>query len=350
MPYTDARKITLLEEMLDAAGVITLTVHGFPDGDALGSSTALCRYLRECRGKDAAIVLPTPVPEAMDFICKDVPLTVHTQEPEAALARIAASDLLIGLDFNAFNRTEGLKDALTASKAPKILIDHHLQPDTAAFDLVFSTPDISSASELLFWILLRLRDVAGDARRLPSAAAVSLLTGMTTDTNNFANSVWPSTFRMASALLEAGVDRDAVIDKIYNCGRESRLRLIGKMLHERLVVTPEGLAVMVLTEQIRQEFDLREGESEGLVNMPLTIGSVRLSILLKQYPEEGDFHVSLRSKRGVSASRLAREVFHGGGHELASGGRVYYPGDIEKPEDALDFVLSAGTRFLKESR
>ena len=348
MPYTDRHKTALFEEMIDAAGVITLTAHGFPDGDAIGSSTALCRYLREARGKDAVVALPTPVPDTMDFLLPGVPVMVHTQDPEAAIARIEASDLLICLDCNAFNRTEGLQDALAASKARKVLIDHHLQPDQAAFDLVFSTPDISSASELLFWILLRLSDVDGDAARLPAGSALALMAGMTTDTNNFANSVWPTTFEMASALLAAGVDRDALLDKIYNSGRENRLRLVGTMLKDHLVITPEGAAVMVLTDEIRRAYDLREGESEGLVNMPLTVASVRLSVLLKQYPEESNFHVSLRSKRGVSAARLARTVFHGGGHELASGGRVYYPGDIPNPEAALAYAVSVASQFLSE--
>lgn len=334
--------------MIASAGVITLTAHGYPDGDAIGSTTALCRYLREARGKDATVVLPTVVPDTMEFLLPGVPVMVHTQSPQESLSRIAASDLLICLDCNAFNRTEELQDALTASRARKVLIDHHLQPDEAAFDLVFSTPDISSASELLFWILLRMSDVAGDARRLPEGCGTALLAGMTTDTNNFANSVWPSTFEMASALLAAGIDRDAVLDKIYNSGRENRLRLIGEMLKDQLVITPEGVAVMVITEEIRRAYDMREGESEGIVNMPLTVASVRLSILLKQYADEGNFHVSLRSKRGVSAARLAREAFHGGGHELASGGRVYYPGDISKPGDARAYALSVATRFLTE--
>lgn len=335
------------DRWIDAAGTITLTAHTFPDGDALGSTVALCSYLRECRGKDAAVILPNPYSDDIAFIAGDVPVLFGSKVPEEAAARIGRSDLLICLDCNAFNRTEGLQDLLTASKARKVLIDHHLGPDSDAFGLVFSTTDISSTCEHLFWILLQLHDIAGDAARLPEEARTALLAGMTTDTNNFANSVFPSTFEMASALLAAGTDRDAVLSRLYNSYRENRIRLIGYLLGEKLRITEQDAAVMILTAEEYRRFQLREGESEGIVNMPLAIRRVRLCIFLKEYREDGSFHISVRSKRGTSAANYAREYFHGGGHELAAGGRLYYPQDIDTPEDAEAYVLSSLEKFFK---
>ena len=337
----DPQMIPLLDETFARARVVTITAHAFPDGDAAGSVSALCSYLRESRGKDAVIVLPNPCSDTLGFIFSDLPVLYHSQSPGQALERIQGSDLLVSLDYNAFNRTEGLAGALSESKAVKVLIDHHLDPDRSAFGLVFSRQDISSASELLFWILMALPDIGGDARKLPAVAARALLAGMTTDTNNFANSVYPSTFRMASALLEAGVDRDEILDHIYNSFRENRIRLMGFLIGTQMTITPEGTAVMILDEQARRRFDVREGESEGIVNIPLAIRRVRMVVFLKQYAEEGNFHVSIRSKRGVSAARFARTYFHGGGHEQASGGRLYYPADIPAPKDALQYVLNA---------
>ena len=337
----DPQMIPLLDEWIARAGVITLTSHTFPDGDAVGSASALCSYLRTCRGKDAVVVLPNAPSETLGFISEGLPLLLFSENPESALDRIRQSDLLISLDYNAFRRAEGLTDALSASSATKILIDHHLEPDSAAFNLVFSRPDISSTSELLFWILLELPDIGGDARKLPAATARGLLAGMTTDTNNFANSVFPSTLQMASALLDAGVDRDDILDHIYNSYRENRIRLMGYLLGEQMTLTPDGVAILILNTKDRLRFDVREGESEGIVNMPLAIRRVRMSIFLKQYDDEGNFHISIRSKRGVSAARFARKHFHGGGHEQAAGGRLFYPADIASPEDALQYILNA---------
>ena len=347
MDRLDPHTCALLDQWIDAAGTVTLTAHTFPDGDALGSTVALCSYLRNCRGKDAAVILPNPYSEDIAFIAGDVPVLCYDRSRAEAEAHIGRSDLIVCLDCNAFSRTEGLQDILSAATVRKVLIDHHLGPDSDSFGLVFSTPDISSTCEHLFWILLRMHDIEGDAKKLPEEARTALLAGMTTDTNNFANSVYPSTFEMASALLAAGTDRDAVLSRLYNSYRENRIRLMGYLLGEKLRITEEGAAVMILNAEEYRRFELREGESEGIVNMPLAIRRVRLCIFLKEYAEDGNFHISIRSKPGTSAARFARDYFHGGGHELAAGGRLYYPQDIAKPEDAEAYVLASLDTFLK---
>ena len=249
--------------------------------------------------------------------------------------------MIVLLDANTFDRTEALMQPLRESSARKVLIDHHLNPDVQSFDLVLSTPDISSASELLYWVLKKLGFPVkpGMAEKSPAykAAGEALLSGMTTDTNNFNNSVFPSTFQMASELIAAGVDRDALLQKLYWCYRENRVRLMGYMQSKQLTILPGGAAYMILSRKIQEQFDLREGESEGLVNVPLSIEKVRLSVLVK---EDGPFwRVSIPSKKGTSAQKLAQLCFHGGGHENAAGGKII-PGQ--------DFARSRGLRSYLE--
>ena len=342
MDKFQADDIRKWQELVASASSIALVSHTHPDGDALGCSTALAVWLGETCGKEVACLLPDTPSETLHFMLEPtVHYLFHDRDAQAAEERIKEADLIVLQDCNAFSRTEGLAAALEASKAPKVLIDHHLNPDKASFNLVFSTPDISSASELLYWLLVR---VEGSAGKLPPACAKALLTGMTTDTNNFANSVFPSTFRMASELVAAGVDRDAVVQQVYNNYRENRVRAMGYMQSEGLRLLPGGGALMVLTRAIQERFDIREGETEGLVNVPLTIGKVRLSILLK---EEGDvFRVSIRSKRGTSAQQLAQRFFHGGGHENAAGGKVLIGQDIPSAADAPAYVESILKDYL----
>ena len=342
----DKDRIRSLDTLVESARRVTVTAHTHPDGDALGSVSGLVAYLRECRGKDAVAVLPDSPATTVRFIVPDsVPLLCHDAEPEAALDRIAASDLVFLMDGNAFKRTEGLQEAFEASPAPKVLIDHHVGPDTERFQVVFSTPDVSSASELLYYILLEMPDIGGDARRLPADTARALLTGMTTDTNNFANSVYPGTFQMAAALIDAGVDRNDVLAKLYNRYRENRVRVMGYLQYENLRITPEGLAYIIATRDILDRFGVDEGETEGLVNIPLTIDRVKMSILLKQ--EKDHFRVSIRSKNGCSARKCAEAYFHGGGHENASGGKLWWPGDIAGPGDAAAYLEQVSRAFLK---
>ena len=338
--------IRAFDTLLKDSQTVTVTTHSHPDGDALGSASAMVCHLREVLGKDAVAVLPdTPSPTVRHIIPDGAPFLFHDTEPEACLERIGRSDLVILLDGNGFSRTEGLQDAFTASGAQKVLVDHHLNPERDAFGLVFSTPDVSSASEVLYYVLLELPDIGGDPARLPADAARALMTGMTTDTNNFANSVYPSTLEMASGLLAAGVDRDAVLAALYSNYRENRVRIMGYLQYENMRITPEGMAYMVATREIMDRFGAEEGETEGLVNVPLSIGRVKMSVLLKE--NDGHFRVSIRSKRGTSAQRCAMDWFHGGGHENAAGGKLFWPGDIPAPEDAAAYLENVSRRCLK---
>ena len=323
---------------------IVVVGHTHPDGDALGSCTALSLWLAG-QGKEVTCVLPdTPADNLLFILSQDVKYLYFDAHAAAAEAAIRASDLIVQLDCNHFSRTEGLEPFLQASTARKILVDHHLNPDRESFDVVFSTPEVSSASELLYWVLKAAEGDFSTSLEMTEAIGTALLTGMTTDTNNFANSVFPSTFRMASELIAAGVNRDALLQQLYNSYRENRVRLMGYMQYEGLKLLPEGAAYMILTKGIMARFNLHEGESEGLVNVPLTIGNVKLSILLKE--DDGHFRVSVRSKKGTSAQQLAVRFFHGGGHENASGGKLFIGGDIPRADAAEAYVVHALKTFL----
>lgn len=339
LPNSDVLR---LEAFFAQAERACIVVHTHPDGDAVGSGTALLAYLRDCRGVQAALLLPDAAPATLDFLLPAEGVTDASEDPDAAAALLAASDLLLCLDMNGFGRAGSLGDALAASRARKVLIDHHQQPERASFDLVFSETEVSSTCELLYGLLRVLP--GGPGERLPLPVLTPLMAGMTTDTNNFANSVFPSTLRMASELLAAGVDRDALLDALFHRYRENRFRAMGAYL-DRLRITPEGVAYAVLDRGFLQRFDLQDGETEGFVNLPLGIAGVRLSAFLRE--DDGYFRVSLRSRPGVSASRLAAEAFRGGGHACAAGGRLYFPADIPSAGHAADYVETVTARFMR---
>ncbi len=342
----DANTSGLIHDMVSRSSKITTVSHTHPDGDAIGSSVAVACWLKSL-GKDVACIFPDSIGANLEFIFpSDIRKStlVYTEDPKAAEARISESDLIFCLDFNAFKRTEGLAGILASSKAPKILIDHHLSPDAASFDVCVSETGISSASELAYYVLMTMPETEGKASKLPAESAKALMAGMTTDTNNFANSTYPSTLRMASELLEAGVDRDSIVAEINWCYGENRLRLIGAAMKDLMTITPDGVSYIILDKATLDRYDVREGDTEGLVNMPLAIKGVRMSIMLKQ--DEGYFRVSVRSKKGTSANSLAKESFNGGGHELAAGGKLFFPKDIASPEDAAAYIEKVTKEFF----
>lgn len=315
----------------DAVRPVIVT-HARPDGDAIGSSVAMYHFLRMTGKSNVRIVLNDRYPAFLDFIAGSVPegdIIIHDNDSELARSAIMGSDLIMCLDFHAFHRTRNLEPYLTESKAAKVLVDHHLDPDRSLYAVSFSETAISSASELIYRILTATPAIAGDASRIPAAAALAMMTGMTTDTNNLNNSVYPTTLEMASELLRCGVDRDLILRKINQEHSEDRLRLKGYMLKDLMQVTEDGVAYMVLDREAQRRYRMKEGDTEGFVNEPLSIGKVRMSIFARE--EDSEIRISIRSKKGTSANRCAGLFFNGGGHENAAGGKLLMPvGEVEE--------------------
>lgn len=348
MNTLDTNDIDIFEKAVSSAQAITVTVHMHPDGDAVGSGVAALSILRNA-GKDAVLILPHTYPAPLGFmITGDIQerLVIYEDEPEKAAERIGKSDLLLCLDFNDFSRTGEMGPLIEGSGAAKVLIDHHLNPDRTRFSIVFSETEISSTCELLYNILMQSSMTGGDVKRIPLQAATALMTGMTTDTNNFANSTYPGTLRMASSLIEAGVDRDAIIENVFNSFREERIRLMGLLLRN-MVITEDRVAYMVLDRRTIMKYGIEDGETEGFVNIPLGIKAVRMSIFLKQ--DKDRFRVSIRSKRGVSANICAKRYFNGGGHELASGGKLMIPSELRNSREAARYIEKVTHEYFTDT-
>lgn len=326
MEDINPRNIESLTSLLKTARRPVIVTHAKPDGDAIGSCVAVYHFLRLTGKSDVRTVLNDRYPKYLNFIVDTVPssdIIINEEEPEKARESIMDSDLIFCLDFNAFHRTRDLESYLVESQAAKVLIDHHLDPDRDSFAVSFSKTDISSASELVYQVLMSTPYIAGDASRLPSESLLAIMTGMTTDTNNLNNSVYPSTLEMASELLRCKVDRDLVLSKINLEHSENRLRLKGYMLKDLLQITEDGVAYMILDKEAQQRYQMKEGDTEGFVNEPLSIANVRMSIYARE--EKNEIRISIRSKKGTSANRCAKLFFNGGGHENAAGGKLLIP-------------------------
>lgn len=342
----DLQKIQLLKEFVNKAKNIVITTHLRPDGDALGSSLGIYHFLKAL-GKSSRLVLNDRWPDTLKFMFTNFSeknLAVYDEDALKAESWLEEADLIFCMDFNDFHRAEKLEPFLTNAKAKKILIDHHLNPEESLFDLVFSKIDISSAAELTYHILMHTSVIGNNVHKLPINSARALMTGMITDTNNFANSVYPSTYNMASSLLEAGVDRDKLISKLYHKQSENRIRLMAYLLLNKLTITNYGVAYMILDKETIKNYNIEEGETEGFVNIPLSIAKVKMSIFAK---DDGDsIRISIRSKEGVSANDCARIHFNGGGHELASGGKLNIGYEIDNIVEVGTYIERCTAEFM----
>lgn len=322
-PMTLLAQARELEKLLNKRLNIVIISHFNPDGDAIGSSVGMRSYLYGT-GRQATVVIPSRMPEFLDFLDPNGEIICYTDNKRAALNAINGAELIICLDFNRPDRTEWLAESLEASQATKVLIDHHLHPDSEKFDLVISDPGASSTCELLYLTLMNFCSVGSDPSRLGLDTLTAITTGILTDTNNFNNSITPDTFTIASDMLRHGVDFDAINNLVFKRYSESRMRLMGHLLTDSMETDSSLKAsTMVITLKDREDFNFADGDSEGFVNLPLMIRDVEVSALFSETPEY--VRVSLRSKGHVSVNALSNAYFNGGGHERAAGGRLYMP-------------------------
>lgn len=335
----------LFNRMIEESSRVAVSTHMNPDGDAVGSSCAIALYLKG-RGKDVHIVIPDMVPENLDFAIDRETAGMIEHDVEKGKKFLLEADLVISTDYNNPDRAGDFAQAVKESKARKVLMDHHPNPATGFYDIVFSRETVSSACEVVYWLLLEMPGIDRAPAALGPEIGRLLMLGMTTDSNNFSNSTFPSTLRMAGGLLDAGVDRENILDGLYNNYRENRFRLMGYFLSSKLKITPDGVAYAVFSSKELKRFDIREGETEGFVNMPLGIDRVRMSVFIKEDADR--LRVSVRSVKGVSANRCARMYFNGGGHENAAGGRLLVPGDIASVSEAESYVEKCCAGFFSD--
>jgi len=313
------------DSLISSKEDIALIGHFNPDGDSIGTLTAMHEYLKS-RKKRSTMIVPSSFPEFLRFLDPDNEILAWSEKPMETVIAIKRADFIICMDFNNLSRVEALEEPINENNAPRVLIDHHLEPEYSEFQIAFTRPDISSACEGLFYVLMAMPDICNDPAKLPGRCAECLYTGMMTDTNNYNNSIFPSTLQMASRLLETGLDKERIQSAVFDNFSESRMRLMGYMLQKKLVVLPkQHSAYMTLTEREKHEYGFREGDTEGFVNLPFAIKGVLVTAFFTE--SEKYIRVSLRSKCGLSVNDLSKQYFNGGGHAKAAGGRLYMPID-----------------------
>ncbi len=324
--------ISQLEHIIAQATNIVLVNHANPDADTVGSALALQNVLLQM-DKNVSVVGPNSIPDFMQWMPGQENIVIHDEAGKKVNKLIAEADLLFAMDFNAPHRTANLEKALLEAQAKKVLIDHHLFPDKDYFDLMFSFPNMSSTSELLFDIFR----ASSLKQYINQTIATHIFVGLMTDTGSFAYSCnQPETFETAAALIRYGVDVKRTHDLIYNNNSVDRLRALGYSLSEKLKVFPEHHAayISLSSEEIYRYGD-REGLTEGMVNYALSIRGVCFAALLT---EKGDkIKISFRSKGDFSVNDFARKFFHGGGHHNAAGGKSHL--SLEKTIEKLEQLI-----------
>ena len=306
-----------------------ITCHQKPDGDAMGSTLALYHFLNQL-GHEVTVISPTNWAQFLDWMPGTDKVVDFEQNREASTQLVNDADYVFCLDFNILHRTKHLEPVIAASKSIKILIDHHQQPDTPSFGYGISDVKMSSTCEMIYDFIVQ----SGHSNLINIDIATCLYTGLMTDTGSFRfPSTTASVHKIVAHLKEIGLQHSKIHENIYDQGSEARLKFMGNAFLNRMQVFPEyHTAIMAIPKTDIYKFDLKTGDTEGLVNYLLSIQGIKLAAIVIDREEERKW--SFRSKGIFDVNIFARTHFEGGGHANAAGGRS----SKSVEETANDFI------------
>jgi phosphoesterase RecJ-like protein len=314
---------------------VVITTHQKPDADAMGASLALRHFLVQFE-HEVTVISPTNwagwvnwmpgVNEVLDY-------EANQQKAEQALNE---AQWLFCLDFNIFHRTKTMTEKLKQLNCTKILIDHHRDPDEPSFDYGISNTAKSSTCEMIYDLIIE----SGNDEKITEEISECIYAGVVGDTGSFRfESAHAGVHKLVADLKSRGFKHDNVHDKLFDNFLENRLRFIGHVLLHRMEVFYEYNTVLIaVPKSDLLKFQIKTGDTEGLVNFPQSIQGIKLVALVIERDEERKW--SFRSKGDFDCNTFARKYFDGGGHFNAAGGRS---------NDSLEKTVQHFRTILKEN-
>ena len=311
-------------------------MHQKPDGDAMGSTLGLYHVLQQL-GHDVKVISPTNWTNFLDWMPGSKTVIDYERNTESADQLIASADWIFCLDFNTLGRTRKMEPSLLAALGERILIDHHQAPQTEAFAYGISDTSKSSTAEMVYDFII----ASGNQDKITTDVAECIYTGVMTDSGSFR---FPSTtanvHKLVAFLKEKGLEHSKVHDNIYDNFSENRLRFIGNVLLNRMQVFYEyNTALISIPAADLLKFDIKTGDTEGLVNYPLSIEGIKMAAIIIDRGDERK--CSFRSKGDVDVNTFARTYFGGGGHFNAAGGQT---------TDSLEVAVEHFITAMKENK
>jgi phosphoesterase RecJ-like protein len=307
-------------ELLDKSGMILVTTHIKPDGDAIGCLVAICDVLRTI-GKKAKPLLLSPVPDWYRFLLTE---KVPVLGEDIQLEDLEADeyDLVMILDTNSPGQLPKFKDYLKQNNKPVLVIDHHRTSDgLGAVELI----EADAAATAL--VVLELFKYSG--WEITGKIAEALFVAIATDTGWFQfNNTDDKVFSACAELIDMGVKPTVLYHKLYENFSQSRFMLMIAMLNTFELHLNDRFATMYITRHDFERTGATYADSENLINECRRINTVDTTALFIEL-DDGKIRCSLRSKGSLDVGEIAA-VFGGGGHKMAAG--TFVPGPMENAQ------------------
>lgn len=326
MNSNDTKKV---QALLSSPKSIVIVPHKNPDGDAMGSTLALCKYLN-IQGHKALVIAPNEYPHFLKWLPGNDDVLIFSAAQKEAKEKIENAQLIFTLDFNDFSRTGDMEEVLASSKADFIMIDHHQQPSDYAV-VTYSDTSMSSTCEMVYHFL----DALNATDQIDADMASCLYTGIMTDTGSFRfPSTTAITHKVVSNLIASGANNSEIHSNLYDTNSHSKLQLLGVALNNLKILPEYKTAYITLSQKELDDYNFQKGDTEGFVNYGLSLKGVIFAVIFIENKADNIIKMSLRSKGEFSVNEFARAHYSGGGHTNAAGGKS----DLSLEETIAQFI------------
>lgn len=343
----DDEQLLVLKKKIDEAKTVACVCHVNPDGDALGSTLALSAWMKRL-GKECRVVVPNRFPDFLQWLPSVNDIVRYDKKNAEADELLRQADLIWVCDMNDASRALEMQGILSEcserGNAFMVMVDHHLHPCDGFCDIQISYPEMCATCEVICHLMYQMAEMP----KMSQQEAICLYTGMMTDTGAFTYASSRSVvYECISRLLEFGIDKDKIYRNVFYSSTPNRMRLVGYLLYVKMeTIAGMNAAVMTLTNQERRMLGVKNGDTEGIVNMPLQIQGMRLSAFISEDTEHPGFvKLSLRSVDDFPCNEMSARFFNGGGHKNASGGRLQC--SIEEAVELFRRAVSEYAPMLK---
>ncbi|WP_372339328.1 bifunctional oligoribonuclease/PAP phosphatase NrnA [Flavobacterium sp. MFBS3-15] len=309
--------LAAVKQLLAAPKKIAIIPHRNPDGDAMGSTLGLGRFLK-LKGHDVTVIAPNEFPDFLAWLPGADGVKVFERENETATKLLKEAQIVFTLDFNTLGRLgDAMEAVLKGLDVPFIMIDHHQAPDDYA-TYMFSDTNYGSTCEMVYHFITAL----DEKQYLDKTVATCLYTGIVTDSGSFRYPLTTgTTHRVVAEFIDLGVDNSAIHSLLFDNHSHARIRILAQALQNLQVLPAYKTSYTSLSQEELNSFGHSKGDTEGIVNYGLGMKGIVFTAFFSENKDEGIIKISFRSKGDFDVNKFAREHFSGGGHINAAGGK-----------------------------
>lgn len=312
----NSTEIKDIKSLLETPKKIVIVPHKNPDGDAIGSTLALCNFLK-LKNHLATVIAPNDYPDFLKWVPGQEEVVIFEKDLHNAKHLIKEADIIFTLDFNHFSRTGMMEEVLASTKTTYVMIDHHQQPDDYA-QFTYSDVNCSSTCEMVYNFI----DMLDETDKITPEIASALYLGIMTDTGSFRfSSTTSKTHRVIANLIDKGAQNSKIHQATFDNSSYDRMQLLGVALNNMKVFSEYKTAYITISQEELDKHNFKKGDTEGFVNYSLGIKGIIFAAIFIENKADKIIKISLRSKGSFDVNQFARKHFEGGGHINAAGGK-----------------------------